>query len=151
MSRQTVSRWETGEAEVPPKRRPRLAEVLRTSVGALFGEMGQNVSHETPRPAAVREPRAAYDSGPRWPAEVQALAAKLELRVLEAGGDIDDAQWARRALVSPEQYLRFYRPDQSQILPQVDVLASMEFIASLLFEAATKRQEGKRGSRRADG
>lgn len=83
-----------------------------------------------------------------WPNSAHVLASRLETRILEAGGAPESAAWARRALLNPDAYVRFYRGAQPE-KAESEILAELEFMADGLFYAATGQRpgEGKSGNR----
>lgn len=130
----TVSKWRS-DAQAPESNQVEsIAAALDVEPAWLqFGGVDRIRS-----PGLVAEPRPQYDLEPGWPRGAHAIAARLEVAILESGGTPEAASWARRALLNPDSYVRFYPADAAGGEQRDgEVLAQLMFIGEGLFFAAT--------------
>lgn len=161
VKRESVSVWEHDKSAPESSKLLAIARALGVTnaeinevAGRLLGRVGYfaNIKVDPAVSAKLNEPvsraSAARTAAGPWPNSATVLASQLETRILEAGGAPESAAWARRALLNPDAYVRFYR-GASPETSEKEILDQLEFMADGLFYAATGQRpgEGKSGNR----
>lgn len=155
VKRESVSLWESDKAAPESQKLSKIARAVGVSdkemndvAGRLLGRVIHFAHVRTDKAVGVKEPSSSYGA-PSWPKSVHVLASRLETRILEAGGTPDAATWARRALLNPDAYVRFF-PSDRPLKSEAETLTELEFVSEGLFVAATGKRRDER-SRRSPG